>query len=460
MFTSVLTPLVNAGLQGDLPDQLRRRVKLTNVVALLIMAIIGVPFCIISAVYFPQLTFLPLLGVVICIGVIATNYLGGIYYSRLVIALLPLSLGAVYNAYLCQLGEEPIASLYLIQLSFSLIPFILFDLEERGMLLSALIISSAVIVGFPVMNGWFEMEIDATVLREGWLKTATIFLAVVIGFSCVLVLALLNKQSETESKKLLRESMVQRDNLQKTAVEREEDLRLLQEAQSKEQRRNWATEGVTRIAELLRTGNDASEVYDRVLAQLITYLNANQGGLYVVHEAEDSARKVIRLTACYAYARKKYLVQEYEIGQGLLGQSYLESDYLYLTDLPAEYVRITSGLGEATPTALLVMPLKVNEAVEGLVEIALFHQLKEHEIHFVAKAGESIASYIQTNRINERTARLLAETTQNAEALRAQEEELRQNLEELAATQEAMHRKEQEYLRRIEALQAGIPLAE
>jgi GAF domain-containing protein len=134
------------------------------------------------------------------------------------------------------------------------------------------------------------------------------------------------------------------------------------------------------------------------------------------------------------------------VGEGLLGQAYLEKDTIYLTDIPAGYLQITSGLGEANPACLLIVPLKTQDSVEGVLEIASFREFEDHEIAFVEKLAESIAAAIASVRINERTQNLLQEARQQAEELRSQEEEMRQNMEELVATQEEMKRKEAEYL--------------
>jgi PAS domain S-box-containing protein len=174
------------------------------------------------------------------------------------------------------------------------------------------------------------------------------------------------------------------------------------------------------------------------MAYIIKYIGANQGGLYLVENNDSQVN--IRLTACYAYERKKFIEQTILPGQGLLGQTFLEKEYIYLTQIPQNYISITSGLGEARPSCLLIMPLMINNTVEGLFEIASFKELAQHQISFIQKLSETIASFIQNNRINEQTKKLLAISQQQAEEMRAQEEEMRQNMEELEATQEEARR--------------------
>ena len=127
-----------------------------------------------------------------------------------------------------------------------------------------------------------------------------------------------------------------------------------------------------------------------------------------------------------------------------------------MKEVPPSYINITSGLGDATPKCILIVPLTHEENVEGIIELASFNVLQEHEIQFVEKLAESLASYVASNRINMKTKDLLARFQQQSEELRAQEEEMRQNMEEMQATQEEIHRKEKEYIQRIEELKKEL----
>jgi PAS domain S-box-containing protein len=209
-----------------------------------------------------------------------------------------------------------------------------------------------------------------------------------------------------------------------------------------DRKRNWSTSGLAQIGELLRTSfTTTQDLFDGIIKFVVKYTKSNQGGLFLLNE-ENAGQKHLELVACYAYERKKFLNKTIDIGEGLVGQSFLEAQSIYLVEIPEDYVAITSSLGSAKPNALLVMPLKVNGKVFGILELATFGKYEPHEIELVEKLAESIASTISTVRINESTRILLEKTQQQTEEMRAQEEEMRQNMEELEATQEEMRRKE------------------
>ncbi|MFQ3574818.1 MAG: GAF domain-containing protein, partial [Cytophagales bacterium] len=207
-----------------------------------------------------------------------------------------------------------------------------------------------------------------------------------------------------------------------------------------ERERNWVTQGLAKFVDILRADNsELSILCEKITSNLVKYLGANQGYLFIVNDNNPNDVH-LELMACFAYDRKKFIEKRVEIGEGLLGQSYLEKESVFMTNVPQNYVHITSGLGESTPGCVTIVPLKINEEVFGLIEIASFKPIEKYQIEFLEKLGESIASTVSSVKVSERTSRLLAESRQMTEEMRAQEEEMRQNMEELQATQEEMQR--------------------
>lgn len=227
-----------------------------------------------------------------------------------------------------------------------------------------------------------------------------------------------------------------------------------------DKKRNWSTEGLAKFGDILRKNNDnISKLADDIIRNLVKYMGANQGGIYII-EDDGSDDPYMTLMAVYAWDKKKYLNQKVYKGEGLAGQVWLELDTIYLTEVPDNYIKITSGLGDANPKSILIVPLKVNEEIYGVVEIASFKPFEEHEIDFVEKIAETIASTVSSVKINAKTQSLLEESQEMTEQMRSQEEEMRQNMEELQATQEEMQRGQAEAENTMDAINQAVSTIE
>jgi PAS domain S-box-containing protein len=238
------------------------------------------------------------------------------------------------------------------------------------------------------------------------------------------------------------------DMLGNSLIEMQQSLHLANEEEEKhkteEEMRRWINEGLARFADVVRSGNNnLVQLADHIIQNIVKYLKANQGGLFLVNDAQGD-QSYLELTASFAYDRKKYLKKRIEIGEGLLGTCALEKETIMVTQLPDDYIEITSGLGEAPPNCLVLVPLKLENELLGVIEVASFNLFQPHEIDFLEKIAASIASTISSVKTNTRTSNLLVQSQQQAQELSEKEEEMRQSMEELQATQEESARRETE----------------
>jgi methyl-accepting chemotaxis protein len=225
--------------------------------------------------------------------------------------------------------------------------------------------------------------------------------------------------------------LVMRDNLIKADEDAEQ--RKIENSQ-----RNWASQGLAEFNEVLRNaGDDMQVLSNRVIEKLVRFLDANMGGIYIVDDTDKNDIH-LELTAFYAYDRLKYVKQRIEIGENLVGQCFRENETVYLTDLPKGYVHISSGLGEADPTCLVIVPLKVNAETYGIVELASFQVIEKYQVEFIEKIGETIAASIANVKINMNTQKLLEESHQKSERLAQQEAEVHKNIETLKSQIESL----------------------
>lgn len=226
----------------------------------------------------------------------------------------------------------------------------------------------------------------------------------------------------------------------------------LLDATEREEKDKFRTLGLAEIGEILRKNADSLEnLCDQVLEKLVRYLKANQGSVFIMEENQQT--EYLQLMASRAWDRKKYLTKRIEIGEGLVGEAAIEKETIFLKNIPKNYIQITSGLGEANPNCILIVPLKSEEQVVGVIELASFKIFSENEKQFLEKVAESIAATIITTKNNQRNKELLEKSKLLTEQLKAQEEEIRQNLEEMQATQEEMARAQREVQQKATELQ-------
>lgn len=260
----------------------------------------------------------------------------------------------------------------------------------------------------------------------------------------------------------------EKDNLGNSLIMMRENLKnAAKEAELRRQenyQRNWMSQGIAKFSELLRHNNDNMQEFSQmIISNLVKYLDASVGALYILND-ENKDDIFIEMVACFAYKRRKFIEKRIEVGVTIVGQCVQERETIYMTDIPNDYIRISSGLGGDNPRSLLVVPLITNDEVFGVAELASFKNIEPYQVEFVEKVGENIASTIHSVKISNNTARLLMESQDKSERLARQEEEMRQNIEEMQATQEEMLKRDeekyakfrQEYEERISEMQERI----
>jgi PAS domain-containing protein len=208
-------------------------------------------------------------------------------------------------------------------------------------------------------------------------------------------------------------------------------------------KRNWVNQGMQDFGRILRQGTDLKGLSREVISNLIQYLTINQGGIFILQENESLKKQELNLLASYAYNKLKYEQKTIQIGEGLIGQVVLDKESLYLDKVPDGYTKITSGLGETTPQILLITPLLLNNEVYGVIELASFRHFEEHELTFITRLSENIASSIASLNANLKAKTLLEKTQTLAKQTKAEEVTLIQRMKSLAYDQSEMLRIQQ-----------------
>jgi len=220
----------------------------------------------------------------------------------------------------------------------------------------------------------------------------------------------------------------------------------LKEAKAKEVKqkeeetlRNWTNEGLTLLNDILQRSNDKIErLADRILSNLVNYIDANQAGLFIYNDLNVSKEEELELISFYAFGKKKYLKKNIKVGDGLVGTCALERNTIHLTEIPNDYIQITSGLGQANPNSLLLVPLILDGELFGVIEIASFKDFSEAKINFVEKLAVNISSSLFSARVHARTEILLNDSKAKEHLIIKKESELEQNIIQLEKTKAEM----------------------
>ena len=208
-----------------------------------------------------------------------------------------------------------------------------------------------------------------------------------------------------------------------------EENKKLKEFSQKEAERRWETEGFAIFNEIYRNHfNNLEEQAFEVTAQLVKYTSSSQGGMFVLND-DNEEDLFMELKASYAFNRQKFQKKRVDLGEDLIGTAWREGDTMLLTDVPQSYVHITSGLGRANPNCILIVPIKSDDATVGVIELVSFKIYKEHEVTFIERLSQRIASGIIAIKSSERNKKLLAILESEAQDAQERETRLRKELQ-------------------------------
>lgn len=200
----------------------------------------------------------------------------------------------------------------------------------------------------------------------------------------------------------------------------------------KEREQSWIAEGKDMVSKVLREHQDLEELSYEILRIINEYIQSVQGAFYLY----DEESKILTNISTYAYNRKKYLNQQFRIGEGLIGQCAYELDYIYRTEIPEDYITLTSGiLGDQKPASILLVPLITNETLQAVIEFAfLKERIPKLTIQFLLELGEIIARTLLNLKMNLRTQSLLEESRKMTIVLQKNEELLQDQAREMIST--------------------------
>lgn len=213
----------------------------------------------------------------------------------------------------------------------------------------------------------------------------------------------------------------------------------LRETTQKNTEQDWLKTNLAKFTRMLQGQRDLETVSKLILSELAPLVSAQHGVFYLM-ETNDHQAPYLKLISTYAYRERKHLGNRFQLGEGLIGQCALEKERILLTEVPADYIKISSGLGEATPLNAVALPVLFEGQVTAVIELASFSRFSDIHLTFFDQLTESIAIVLNTIAASMRTEELLKQSQSLAEELQSQQKELtetNQRLEQQAQSLKA-----------------------
>ncbi|CBN54296.1 MULTISPECIES: HAMP domain-containing protein [Kamptonema] len=237
----------------------------------------------------------------------------------------------------------------------------------------------------------------------------------------------------------------------------------LRETTQKNTEQDWLKTNLAKFTRMLQGQRDLETVSKLILSELTPLVSAQHGVFFMMDSVEHDP--FLKLLSTYAYRERKNLGNKFNLGEGLVGQCALEKERILLTEVPDNYVKISSGLGESTPLNVVVLPVLFEGQVTAVIELASFRRFSEIHLTFLDQLTESIAIVLNTIAASMRTEELLKQSQSLAEELQAQQKELtetnkrlEQQAQSLRASEELLKSQQEELQQTNEELEEKAEL--
>ena len=197
------------------------------------------------------------------------------------------------------------------------------------------------------------------------------------------------------------------------------------------QDQDWLKSNLAKFTQMLQGQRDLNSVAQRILSELAQVVVAHYGAFYIFTQEENTQSIKLKLYASYGYREAKGIMNEFAIGEGLVGQVALEKERILITNVPSNYIKISSGLGRVKPANLIILPVLFESNVKAVIELASLDKFSQTHLELLSQLTESIGIVLNTIETNTRTEGLLEQSQSLAGELKIQQEELRRTNDEL-----------------------------
>jgi len=223
---------------------------------------------------------------------------------------------------------------------------------------------------------------------------------------------------------------------------------------------DWLKTNLARFSRMLQGERDLATISNLIMSELAPLVNAQYGVFYVTSREEEDTR--LELVASYGAESHDKLQGQFALREGLIGQAAADKRPIRLNKVPGDFIRIGSGLGQAAPANVHILPALFEDEVKAVIELASFEEFNETHHSFLAQLMETVGIVLNTIAATMRTEGLLAQSQLLTQELQARQTELTRKQEELHATNEELQEKAQlleNEKRQVEAKNFEIDMA-
>jgi HAMP domain-containing protein/CheY-like chemotaxis protein/GAF domain-containing protein len=207
----------------------------------------------------------------------------------------------------------------------------------------------------------------------------------------------------------------------------------LRETTETNKQQDWLKTNLAKFSRMMQGQKDLESVSRLIMSELTPLVGAHHGAFFIM-DSDGGREAALKLVASYAYRARKHVSNRFHLGEGLVGQSALEKKPILLTSVPDDYIQINSGLGEASPRNIVVLPVLFEGDVRAVVELASFLPFSDIHQVFLDQLAESVGVVINMITANMRTEELLEQSQKLTQELQSQSQELQTQQEELRRT--------------------------
>jgi len=206
----------------------------------------------------------------------------------------------------------------------------------------------------------------------------------------------------------------------------------LRETTQQNREQDWLKTNLARFSGMMQ-GQKSLESVSRLIMSELTPLVSAHHGVFFISDTVDR-EEGLKLMASYGYRERKNVSNRFLLGESLVGQCALEKKSILLSKVPSDYIQINSGLGEAPPLNIIVLPVLFEGEIMAVIELASFQPFSAIHTTFLDQLMESIGVVINMITANMRTEELLEQSQSLTQELQSQSKELQSQQEQLKRT--------------------------